>query len=265
MSDFLNQHMDAIFHNPVLDRYRNRLTDVNLYFHGMPLYAVILKDFFRQFGHGHLKHGLCFQTAGLAMLIYKDNPSATLVQGMAKAPNKSFQTSHSWIEFYELGCRWILDITWNFPVPVPISIGEEQLGGHEMRRTWTCTHDDFWNSKISMQLYDAINHSETSYILNLLNLYVPAFSASSDDIEAWGFKCGGDKYGGSNTFDYSKAELRDGISTRNDATFLDLGGAPITQGIINAYMKKPNREHLPKKVWRRERKVLLQYLEAQCA
>ena len=260
MSDFLDEHIDAIFQNPVFDRYLERLAD--LYFHGIPLYYAILSDFFRQFGHSHLKHGLCFQTAALAMLIYKDNSSATLVQGMASPPSKDYRTSHSWIEFYEMGCRWILDITWNFPVPVPISVGEEQLGDSEIYRAWTCTHDDFWSSKISTQLYGAIGHSETSYILNLLNIFVPAFSSDEEkDIDAWGFKCGGNKSIGFDTFNYFEAELQDGISGREAATFFDPGGEPITQGIINAYMKKPNRGQLPQKVLHREEKVFLRYLE----
>ena len=200
------------------------------------------------------------------MLIYKDNPSATLIQGLVKAPEDNHYTLHSWIEFYEFGSRWILDITWNFPVPVPISVGEEQLGNRNIRRIWTCTHEDFWSSRISMQFYNAISHSESSYILNLLNVYAPAFNPSQKNtVKVWGFKYGGDDYGGSDTFNYFNAQLRVKSSTREAAIYLDPGGVPVTQGIINAHIKKPNREQLPRKVWLREKKLLLNHLQLEAA
>lgn len=254
------QHLDGIVKNPTHFRYCDRLE--KFYFHGIPLGVVMFYDFFRQFGHYYLGHGLCFQTAGLAMLIYRDNPTATLVQGMVYAKEKNLRTSHSWIEFYEFGSRWILDITWNLPMPVPLCVGEDRLGDEEIQRYWTCSYEEFWSSKISTKLYDVISHPETSYILHLLDIYRPAFQPGTqgDVIRSWGFKAGGDDYDGIDNLDYSSAEFRDDIFNRDTATFIAPGDPPVTQGIINAFMRKPGKS-LPKKVWRREMAKLSAYAE----
>ncbi len=249
-SELVKEHADAIVDNPTFWRYIERLE--GLYFHGIPMWYVMFQDFFRLFGHYYLHHGLCYQATGLAMLIYRDNPSARIIQGIVKNPEKNIVASHSWLEFYEFGGRWILDMTWVMPIPTPISMGEYQLGNQEIKRCWTCAHKDFWSSPASFGLFEGISNPESSYILPALDIFCPSIKPTSDNTDAkWGFMYGGNHENGDD-FDYFSSAFISNAFLKKDSAFVDVGGALVTQSIINAFVTRPERKSLPRKIYRRE-------------
>ena len=212
-----------------------------LHFHGFKIRRYLENETFSRLQEW-LGSGMCHELAVLAMLVLKPNKTATLCHGNYYDADGNFQTHHSWVEFKIPFNGWyVADFSW-----IDIGFVDKKKyftsDNGELKPTWSCSYDDFWDLPFPNVLYEAIKSPKTSKILFELTAFC------GHTVEDGGFK----------EWCYSGQKLR-----YSDGTFmipfLNDKGKPVSTIIIRDFVKNPKRKQPKARSIRRSRLVIRHY------
>lgn len=150
--------------------------------HKLTKYLEYQSAFFLRL-QNYLETGLCFELAGLAMMMLKNVCSAKIQQGYIYSPEGK-KLRHAWVEFIKRGAHLVADFAYEMPAIVPAHIHMRNFPKREVE--WTCTHRDFWQLPLSNSIYEAMQRKETSYVFEDLEAY--GVEVKPGETEAFGFQ-----------------------------------------------------------------------------
>ena len=203
-----------------------------LYFCGYDLKSVANHSLLIML-QSHVKHGLCFEASGLAMMILRNNRTAQLNRGYTDLMQGGGRGIHAWTEFIDCGNRYVLDLC-HGPIPV-LARDYERYSG--LKPDWSCNYHEFWQHPAAEFLYENYRRKETSFLLEELIMFRPLF-------ETVGFKTDFFRDG----FD---AYLANADPRRLEPTTLSQNSAcSITQEMIDKIMKIPCQDFTQISQWR---------------
>lgn len=193
-----------------------------IYFCEYRLKAVFLMNFFYRYGQ-FVGFGFCWEASVLAMLAFRNIPSARIVRGLA-GPHS---TPHSWLEFRYLGIWWVIDPCWY----APFIISRRAFYADNQPDVKTIiTYREFWSCSVFHIIYDKLRHAETSHLFF--------------EIYALGVPTQQSRYG----LDYDVINRFDDMENHGELElcFPPESGILFSQRIFDQYMHKATRT-LPKR------------------
>lgn len=165
--------------NPLHDiEFEDLFTNTDLYFCGKPIKQVFENQFFDCLNI-HVDCGFCYGLSGLAMLMLKDDPTAQIVQGMARSPLSKKRLCHCWVEIQRDGEWYVVDLGWSFMLKRRVTPREQYYDPSSIaaESQWTLKHREFWRLYLPNILFKKCSRWRTSW---LLPQFIWCFSPPTD-------------------------------------------------------------------------------------
>ena len=221
------------------------------YFHGLKFRRYVETFAFWRF-QDWLGSGRCYAFSSLAMIVLKNNKTATLCRGNLYDKNGNFRTRHSWIEFkIPMNGWWVADLSW---INECFCSKKEYLkvvnaDGEKLELKWSCAYDEFWAMPIVEAFREAMNTQENSHIYRKLAVF------GSPQAGEYGFtECC-----------YSK-EAAQHIACRHMMPYHDSNDDKyISSRIIRDFVKNPKRKQPKSRSVRLARFVIREYSKWEAA
>lgn len=131
----------------------------------------------------YLGVGLCFELSALAMFLLEGESSARLHQGYIYIHGVQYR--HAWVEFISGGMPFVADLAWSLPVIMPAHVHMRGFPHREIE--WTCTYKDFWDLRLSQDIYLYMQTPEKSYVWEALEAYGKV-AKPGEERESFGFQ-----------------------------------------------------------------------------
>lgn len=117
------------------------------------------------------------------MILLEDNPTAKLHQGYIYIHGVQYR--HAWVEFISGGMPFVADLAWSLPGIMPAHVHMRGFPHREIK--WTCTYKDFWDLRLSQDIYLYMQTPEKSYIWEALEAYGKV-AKPGEERESFGFQ-----------------------------------------------------------------------------
>ncbi len=191
----------------ILKAYLEELRSEQLYFNGINVIKYIDTAALSRF-QKWFQRGFCLETSVLAMILLKNNPTATLCRGKMSSMDEDDEDNlHAWVEFKYFGLDCIFDLSWYADGITLISHKREEPAENQfyyyrandddaeiemvgadllLYKKWSISHDEFWTYLAANQIYEVMKKPETSYVFNELHQFIPVapdydFAIGPDD------------------------------------------------------------------------------------
>lgn len=212
----------------------------SLYFCGLSLERIVkTKTLIRV--QDWVDADMCRWWAPLAMLLLKDNPTATLYQGTLY-DNDGTLKFHAWVEFnIWQGERYVLDFSWLDAGFWPKKRFLKWLNKNKVKLTegWKLDHTTFWTLRWPNYLWELMQNQKTSHILDGLDVLCP------ENGDEWGFKT---------SISELETEEIDGFGVYTVPWKIRNSKKVISAGVIQDFVKYPRikspRDKTMKKAYR---------------
>lgn len=145
-----------IFDSKAVERYLAKRMG-QLYFCNYTLHDVYAAKFFNRY-HEFTDWGFCCPVAGINMLALKGNRTARFVLAMAGEE----PCWHCWVEFRYRGIWYAIDPCWYYALPVMRRVHDLKT---KPKIIEVCDYERFWSYAISQQLYEKMQHADTSWLI----------------------------------------------------------------------------------------------------
>ncbi|MBR2543095.1 hypothetical protein IKF03_00605 [Candidatus Saccharibacteria bacterium] len=116
----------------------------------------------------YLKHGLCYESTALLMLVWKDFRKTRIAFLDCYSGYEKRRVDHAWFEFKRYGIWWVIDSTWCKAIPLPRAFYATMVRARYVR---IIDHEEFWRPKFVADFYEHLKTPENSYLFFELVLF----------------------------------------------------------------------------------------------
>lgn len=142
-----------------------------LYFHGIKLSKYLEADAFLRLER-YAGATFCYELSALAMILLKDDPTATLCRGYYYEKDDQILCRHSWVEIETTPGKYgIIDLAWTSPEVIEKDTYLKDYAHGRLEQKWECPHRAFWQFGMVEPIYEAMQKPETSCILKELTAF----------------------------------------------------------------------------------------------